>query len=246
MQKGGKKKIIGTIWISLSIIFFIWIWTTYQSRDLPGDTFTNSNKITVIENNDQFIFQSKEKVNKFEIIFLQGALTDPKAYAPLCRKLAESGFTCHLLKSPWRIPSYNYQRICGLFNLKQNNYVIGGHSQGGKIASQLVYENPDAFKGLFLLGTSHPRDLDLSGQNIPCVKIYAENDGLASMKEVLQNANKLPADSKLIMIKGGNHSQFGYLGHLLMDHSADISLKEQQQKTIDELLYFFNEINHNL
>jgi hypothetical protein len=243
MQKGRKKKIIGTIWVSLSIIFFIWIWTTFQSRDLPDDTFTNSNKITVIENNDQFIFQSNGRVNKLKIIFLQGALTDPKAYAPLCRKLAESGFTCHLLKSPWRMPSCNYQRICGLFDLKQSDYVIGGHSQGGKIASQLVYENPDTFKGLFLLGTSHPRDLDLSGQNIPCVKIYAENDGLASVEEVLQNTDKLPSGSKLIMIKGGNHSQFGYLGNLLMDRPAAISLEEQQQKTIDELLYFFNEIN---
>ncbi len=54
---------------------------------------------------------------------------------------------------------------CQMFNLKKGNYIIGGHSQGSKMASQFVYENPNLMKGLFLLGTSHPRDFDLSVKN---------------------------------------------------------------------------------
>lgn len=119
-------------------------------------------------------------------------MTDPKAYAPLCRKFAKNGYSCHLVKMPWRLPQYYYNKTQQLFNLKKKNFIIGGHSQGGKMAAQLVYENPKIFKGLFLMGTSHPRDIDLSNRSVPCIKLYASNDGLASVPEVIANKDKLP------------------------------------------------------
>ena len=63
------------------------------------------------------------------------------------------------------MPQWDYTKIAKMFNLKKGNYIIGGHSQGAKMASQFVYENPNLMKGLFLLGTSHPRDFDLSVKN---------------------------------------------------------------------------------
>jgi hydroxymethylpyrimidine/phosphomethylpyrimidine kinase len=92
------------------------------------------------------------------------------------------------------------------------------------------------------MGTSHPRDVDLSTQNIPCIKLYAENDGLASVEKVMENTRKLPPGTKLVLIKGGNHSQFGYLGKLLKDNPATISLEEQQRQTTDNLIGFLNKI----
>lgn len=246
MKKKKWWKIFKTIWFSLVIIFFIWNLTTFQSRNLPQDTFLNSDIVSVIETDDQITFKSDTTKKPIEVIFFQGGLTDPKAYAPLCRKFAENGFTCHLIKMNWRLPQYDYQKISTLLDLKNGNYIIGGHSQGGKMAAQFVYENPDLLKGLFLMGTSHPRDIDLSSQDIPCIKLYAENDGLASVEEVMANKNKLPYNTKLVLIKDGNHSQFGYLGTLLMDNSADISLEEQQQLTFDNLITFMNEIKNGL
>jgi len=246
MKRNKWWKTFVIIWFSLVLIFFVWNWTTFQSHNIPKDTFLNSDNVSIIETDDQITFKSDTSKNNFEVIFFQGGLTDPKAYAPLCRKFAENGFTCHLIKMDWRLPQYDYQKISKLFKLKQGNYIIGGHSQGGKMAAQFVYENPDLMKGLFLMGTSHPRDIDLLTQNIPTIKLYAENDGLASVEEVLTNKNKLPRGTKLVLIKGGNHSQFGYLGQLLMDSSADISLEEQQQKTLDNLILFMNEIKDGL
>ncbi len=245
-KKWSKRKIFRTVWFSLVTVFFIWNWNTFQSHNLPEDTFSNSTLVSVIESPDQISFESKGSKNELEVIFFQGGLTDPKAYAPLCRKLAENGFTCHLIKMDWRLPQYDYQKVSKLFDLSEGNFVIGGHSQGGKMAAQFVYENPTVFKGLFLMGTSHPRDIDLSTQNIPCIKLYAEKDGLASVKEVMDNKAKLPNHSKLILIKGGNHSQFGYLGQLLMDSSPDISLEEQQISSFENLLKFITLVNGSL
>ncbi len=246
MKKWSKIKVFKTIWFSLVSIFFIWNWTTFQSHNIPEGTFLNSDIISVLETGDQITFKSDTTKNNIEIILFQGGLTDPKAYAPLARKFAENGFTCHLIKMDWRLPQYDYQKISNLFELKKGNYVIGGHSQGGKMAAQFVYENPNLMKGLFLMGTSHPRDIDLSSQTIPCIKLYSENDGLASVEEVMANKNMLPKEAKLIMVKGGNHSQFGYLGKLLMDDSAEISLEEQQQETFDNLIKFMNGIENGL
>jgi pimeloyl-ACP methyl ester carboxylesterase len=246
MKRWSKRKIFKAIWFSLVIIFFVWNWTTFQSRNLPKETFENSKLVTVTQSDDLITFQSDTAKNRINVIFFQGGLTDPKAYAPLCRQLAENGFTCHLIKMDWRLPQYDYKKILKLFKLDGGNYVIGGHSQGGKMAAQIVYENPTLFKGLFLLGTSHPRDIDLSTFKIPTMKIYAEKDGLASVPEVMENKSKLPQNSKLVLIKGGNHSQFGYLGKLLMDNSADISLEEQQKQTVENILKFLNEIKNGI
>ena len=144
----------------------------------------------------------------------------------------------------WRLPQYDYQKIAKIFDLKQGNYILGGHSQGGKMAAQFIYENPTLCKGLFLMGTSHPRDIDLSSLAIPCMKLYAERDGLASVEEVMANKGKLPKEAKLILIPGGNHSQFGFLGKLLMDDAATISVEAQQQQTAEALIDFMNGIKN--
>lgn len=233
------------VWFSLVSVFLIWNWTAFQSRGLPEDTFISDNTIEVIETDDQIVFKAGKSGQTVEVIFFQGGLADPKAYAPLCRKIANGGYTCHLIKMSLRLPQHDYQKISQMFDLKSGQYVIGGHSQGGKMAAQFVFENPGLMKGLFIMGTSHPRDINLSSQSIPTIKFYAENDGLASVEEVLGNEDKLPMGSKLMFIEGGNHSQFGYLGTLLGDDKADITLEEQQSIVLENTMNFLNEIQND-
>ncbi|WP_435623586.1 alpha/beta family hydrolase [Flagellimonas sp.] len=241
-MKISKRNVFRLCWFSLITVFFIWQWMAYQSRDLPEDTFKNDTRVSIEKSSDKITFIANSPKSKNEILFFQGGMTDPKAYAPLCRQIANNGYTCHLIKMNWRMPQWNYKKIAAIFELENGNYIIGGHSQGAKMASQFVYENPDLMKGLFLIGTSHPRDFDLSKRTIPTLKIYGELDGLASVSEVLENKDKLPKNSSLTVIKGGNHSQFGYLGKLLTDENAKIDLAEQQERTLKELIRFFNKI----
>lgn len=86
MKKWTKRKIFKFIWFSAVIIFFAWNWSTFQSRNLPKDTFENSDKVTVVKSKDLITFQADTSSDNLNIIFFQGGLTDPKAYAPLCRK----------------------------------------------------------------------------------------------------------------------------------------------------------------
>jgi pimeloyl-ACP methyl ester carboxylesterase len=238
MEKGkwSKWKMFKAIWVSAGIVFVIWNAVGFQSRGLPSDTFESNDLLRVIQTDDMITFEAVGTGDSLEVIFFQGGLTDPKAYAPLCRQLAIEGFTCHIVKMDWRLPQRDYLKTMELFDVRSGRYVVGGHSQGGKMAAQLVYEHPDLFKGLFLLGTSHPRDINMSGLDIPTLKIYAEHDGLASVAEVMENRPMLPSGAEMVMIEGGNHSQFGYLGRLFMDDSANISLEEQQRRTLEALV----------
>lgn len=239
----SKRKIFRIVWFSAVGVFLVWNWSTYQSRDLPTDTFNSDSEINAIESGDKITFTPTTEVKNIEVIFFHGGMTDPKAYAPLCRKIAKNGFTCHLIKSAWRLPQYDYEKISKMFDLSSGQYVLGGHSQGARMASQFVYENPTLLKGLFLIGTSTPKDINLSNLTIPTIKLYAENDGLASVEEVMEFKGNLPRNSKLILVKGGNHSQFGFLGRLFLDSKPSISLQEQQQQTLEQLISFLNEIN---
>jgi pimeloyl-ACP methyl ester carboxylesterase len=218
----------------------IWGFSTFQSRDLPVDTFVTTDKVQVLEKEDEIVFLAKSNPKSIEIIFFQGGLVDPNAYAPFAREIAQQGFTFHLIKASWRFPQYDYEKVLGMFDLTHGKFVVGGHSQGAKTAAQLAYQNPDQVTGLFLMGTTHPRDISLSTFNAPTIKFYAEFDGLASVPEVLKNKDKLPPNANMVFIKGGNHSQFGHMGELFFDNNAAISRDEQQAFIRAELLDFLN------
>ncbi|MEO7840750.1 MAG: alpha/beta hydrolase, partial [Anaerolineales bacterium] len=117
-------------------------------------------------------------------------------------------------------------------------WTVGGHSRGAAIASRFSTLHAESFDGLILIGTSHPKEeaFDLSNTDVSVTKVYATDDGLASLDEVEANAQYLPDDTTWILIEGGNHSQFGYYGSQLGDNAATISRERQQELTVEAIL----------
>lgn len=72
-------------------------------------------------------------------------MVDPKAYVPLCRKIADNNIKVYLIKMPWGLASkgYNIPKELNLFSDTTKTYILAGHSQGAKMAGQFVYENPN-------------------------------------------------------------------------------------------------------
>lgn len=245
MKKKALWKWFKILWFSSVTIFMIWNWSTFQSRNIDDDVLLSTPDVEVVMNDDLLSFYSQQVETRPEILFFPGGLVDPFAYAPLARRLAENGYTTHIVKMPWRLAQRGYTKIATLFDLDSPDkmFVLGGHSQGAKMAAQFAYENPYRIDGLFLLGTSHPRDIDLSNHDLPTLKLYAEHDGLASVGEVLENKPLLPKNTELVLIEGGNHSQFGNMGSLLMDEKASISRTEQQNQTIALLIAFLKKFD---
>ncbi len=108
--------------------------------------------------------------------------------------------------------------------------MIAGHSLGGVFAARFARDYPDLTDGLVLIGTSHPRDFDLSQRSIPVTKILGTRDGLASEEEIRRNASNLPKSTRWVRIEGGNHAQFGWYGVQIGDNLATISRADQQEQ----------------
>lgn len=238
-KKWTTKKKIKTIWVVFGITFTIWIFYSYQSKGVSDYYIQDDGKINVEVTEDFYKFTPKEDT-KFVLFFYPGAMVEPKAYVPLCRKISESNIEVYLIRMPWRLATkgYNKPKELNLFEDSSKTYILSGHSQGAKMAAQFTYENPQLVDKLVLIGTTHPRDISLANSKIPILKIYGGNDGVADEKTILENRNKLPWNAKLLKIDGANHAQFGYYGYQLGDSNASITREQQQKQTLELIADF--------
>jgi pimeloyl-ACP methyl ester carboxylesterase len=185
------------------------------------------------------------------LLFFPGALVDPAAYAPLLRAVAEAGHPVDLLPLPRR-GAFGGADDPRLFTSAREvirnhpgaaGWVIAGHSRGAVAASTLAADPDLPVAGLILIGTSHPRDVDLSQLTAPVTKIVATRDGLAQPDEVRANAPLLPAHTRWIWIEGGNHSHFGWYGFQPGDRRAIIPADRQRTMMIEAVLETMHTVN---
>jgi hypothetical protein len=100
----------------------------------------------------------------------------------------------------------------------------------------VAQSGPESVAAMVLVGTTHPKEDDLSALPMAVIKVYASNDGVAPPDRTLSNRTLLPKETQWVEIKGGNHSQFGHYGHQLLDGKATISREAQQTATRSALL----------
>ena len=178
------------------------------------------------------------------LLFFPGGMVDPTAYAPLARAAASAGHIVVILDLPRRgvfggadDPEL-FERARSVMRSRDGprRWVVAGHSRGAVVASQLASERPRGMAGLVLIGTTHPRDVELSTLTIPVTKIAATRDGLARLAAVQANQHLLPASTRWVWIEGGNHSQFGWYGFQPGDWTAEIDALAQRRQMIEAIL----------
>ncbi len=225
----------------IGIVFMFWLFHSYQSHGVNKLLLQNDNSVSIDITNDFYLFTPAQEGENI-LIFYPGAMVEPKAYAPLCKKIAANNIRVYLIKMPWGLASkgYNKPKELNLLNDTTKTYILSGHSQGAKMCAQFAYENPGLVDQLILIGTSHPRDISLADATISILKIYGSKDGIADEKSILANKSKLPVTTKFARIDGANHSQFGYYGFQLGDNRANISREQQQAEALQHILDFIS------
>jgi pimeloyl-ACP methyl ester carboxylesterase len=116
-------------------------------------------------------------------------------------------------------------------------WVVGGHSLGGAVAARFAARHSESIQALVLVGTTHPRDVNLSNARYAVTKVYGTRDGVAPLERMRLHAGNLPATTQWVEIPGGNHSQFGYYGPQLGDRRATITRAAQQTQLINAILH---------
>ena len=102
--------------------------------------------------------------------------------------------------------------------------------------AEIAARPPAALRGAIIAGSTHPRDVDLSGTSLAVAKIVATEDGIAPMDVSESLRRLLPADVAWHRIEGGNHSQFGWYGTQLGDGTARITRARQQDQVVAAVL----------
>ncbi len=105
-NKWPIKRILKTIWFSSASIFTIWLFYSYQSKGV-SDTLLQTSGTIKVEQMENFYSFEPAREFKEVLIFYPGAMVDPKAYVPLCRRISENNIKVYLIKMPWRLATLN-------------------------------------------------------------------------------------------------------------------------------------------
>jgi predicted esterase len=238
-----RWKTIRRIWIitglTAAVLFNGWMLLGRRAV-IDESVLDSTDRVTVTETHERITFTPRTPAQS-GLIFFPGGTVAPRAYAPLCRAIAESGHEAVIVKMPFRWALFEFQkqttlnRALATMQQTPRRWVVSGHSLGGALASRFAHEHGDKIAGLVLLGTTHPVELDLSRATYPVTKLYATNDRIAKQEKVEANRARLPAHTRWLRIDGGNHVQFGYYAGQPGDGDATISHERQQEIVRDAI-----------
>jgi pimeloyl-ACP methyl ester carboxylesterase len=206
--------------------------------------------VSILNDATGLTFLPASSVGHTALIFIPGSGIAAEAYAPLLRPLAERGFPVFIVRLPYRFAPLESHKEAALGQAraviaaqpKVKHWVIAGHSLGGALAARMALLDSGSLSAMVLVGTTHPKDDDLSFLRIPVTKIYASKDGIAPPDRILANRGLLPPHTKWVEIAGGNHSQFGRYGHQLFDGTATIGRERQEALTRSSILRVLSDI----
>ena len=240
------RRIVRIVMPVFGLSFMGWQFYSMQARNVDERLFQNSPSLLVREYEEAISFKPRHDTLGIGFLFYPGALVDPHAYVPMARQIAENGYESIIIKTPFRMAAMEWQenevKARTLKVLDNKQWVLAGHSRGGRMALEFASSYPSKLDGLILIGTSHPRRANHSLLEIPVMKVYASSDGLASPEEVEQYRHNLPEHTSWVLIEGGNHAQFGWYGSQLGDERASISREKQQALLTSAILDFLGRL----
>lgn len=235
-------------WIAAGLGSIAWLVYGIQVTELPDEMYRAMPDIEIERYPMESRFTPKDKAKAARLVFYPGAMIDPLSYDPLARRIARAGYAVVVLHLPQRLAfgSHMDQLMSRtLDKVRTGRWALAGHSRGAVAAATFAHLHPDKVAGLILVGTTHPRDFDLSGARFPVTKIMASRDGVAPVAQSRANQGYLPPSTRFVTIEGGNHAQFGYYRYQLFDGKATISREEQQQQLTRAMLAALEEIEKN-
>lgn len=219
----------------------VYAWWTYTPR-LPDGAMT-SDALVRVESGDVLGFTPRAGTRDVGLVWVAGCLVSSQAYAPLAHAAASRGYPVVVYGLPWLCAPLAAHRARVDADLRRllataepSRWVLGGHSKGAVFVSQIAATPPTSLRGVIIAGSTHPRDVDLSGSPLAITKILATLDGIAPMATSQSRTALLPATVHWRLIEGGNHSQFGWYGTQLGDGTATISREQQQAQLLSAVL----------
>jgi len=254
MTKNGKHKnffkwcilILAGVLTVLLVAFYFWAVIPYSVMEESVDLLNSDERVLVNINEDIVFSPASGNASNVGFIFYPGTRVDSEAYAPLGYDIAKAGHTAVLAQMPFDLSVLDMNRALKIMDEHPHvdDWVVSGHSMGGAMAAFFTESHLDQVQGLVFLGAYPSKDTILVDSGVKVVSLFGEFDTVASIEEIEEKKANLPADTKYVLIDGGNHAGFGWYGPQSGDGEALITRTEQQaivSKTIIELMNSMSE-----
>jgi pimeloyl-ACP methyl ester carboxylesterase len=188
------------------------------------------------------VFQPAKKKLTTAFVFYPGGRVDYRSYAAPLHRIAAQGYLVILLPVRFNLALFDVnaadQAIAAHPEIR--HWVVGGHSLGGTAAAAYAGGHQDLDGVVFW--ASYPAGDTLKNINMKVLSIYGTLD-MRGMDPFESSRADLPDDAEFVVIKGGNHSQFGDYGLQPGDPEATLPRQEQQKQVVDATLKFLKEIS---
>ncbi len=175
------------------------------------------------------------------LLLYPGAAVDPRAYAPLARAVASAGYVVGIVPMPGLLALNGIDRARDAMaeRMDVTRWVLSGHSLGGAMAARFAAHDPAASRlaGLVLLAAFPDVSDDLHASPLTVMSIYGSQDGRTTVEEVQKARGLLPSNTRYVLLRGGNHAQFGWYGAQDGDRAADIDRKAQHDLAVASLVH---------
>ncbi|MEG1486876.1 alpha/beta hydrolase [Lactococcus sp.] len=243
-MKKKKLKIIlsyiGAIFLVIIGLSFFYIKTNSYQPSSKALSFSQKSETQ----GSTLVFKGNPE--KTSVIFYQGALVDNRSYSIWASKLASNGYTVYLLKEPFNLAILNPNQASSVIKAnKLKNYVVGGHSLGGVIASRFAKksETDSSLKGIFFLASYPDKKGNLNNFKGEVLSIVGTQDNILNWSSYKKAKQYLPKETSYVTIEGGNHGGFGSYGSQKGDKKAKISNNQQQEEISQTLIDWLDKVN---
>lgn len=226
----------------LAGVIAVYFGTYYHADITAAAALENTKEVSVYEitkeddGTDGWFFDGPGTASVF--VFYPGAKVEAAAYAPLMKELSLRGVDCCLCGMPMNFALFGKSAAEDFRAYNKNGYekwYLGGHSLGGAAAAMTADDAEEAddvseWDGLILLAAYPTGEL-----STPVLSIYGSEDKVLNTGKYSKTKTDglWPADSTEIIIKGGNHAQFGSYGEQKGDGKAGIDEAAQQKETAE-------------
>lgn len=219
--------------------FLLWASTPLGPSDDALAALASDDRVRASRTGAGYEFRPASAEPTSALVLYPGGRVDLRSYAPFARDVAAAGHLVVVCEMPLSLAVLDLAAADEVLEDHPGieTWVIGGHSLGGAMAaSYLGGRQSTEFDGLLLLAAYATEGADLSGRALDVTDVTGSRDTVLDASAHEAGRALLPSDARFIVIRGGNHAQFGSYGAQPGDAEASIPADEQRARTVSATL----------
>jgi pimeloyl-ACP methyl ester carboxylesterase len=189
-----------------------------------------SDETVQVESGDWLVFNPRNGARSTGLVFYPGSGCDVRGYAAPLRRVAEAGFPVVVVPMPFHLAVFDADAALRVFGSVEGvqQWVVGGHSQGGAMAARFAAEYPSRVGGLVLWDAIPLSFHSLADSTVHALQVVRADQAGKLPRAYRRGTERLPEGASIVTLPGASH--MGY-GHFSGSHPGEMALGTQHAET---------------